>query len=67
VLSSYLYNSIRPLLVSHGVPMDPQKANPQRLLAICQVGIAHAAQSFPFTCWPSGLCGGGLRAIDLGR
>jgi hypothetical protein len=53
--------------VSHGVPMDLKKANPQRLLAICQVGIAHAAQRFPFTCWPSGLCGGGLRAIDLGR
>ena len=30
--------------MSHGVPMDPPKANPQRLLAICQVGIAHAAQ-----------------------
>jgi len=44
VLSSYLYNSIRPLLVSHGVPMVPQKANPQRLLAIRQAGIAHAAQ-----------------------
>jgi hypothetical protein len=53
--------------VSHGVPMDLKKANPQRLLAICQVGIARAAQRFPFTCWPSGLCGGGLRAIDLGH
>lgn len=30
--------------MSHGVPMDLKKANPQRLLAICQVGIAHAAQ-----------------------
>ena len=66
MLSSYLYNSIRPLLVSHGVQMVPQKANPQRLLAIRQAGIAHAAQRFPFTCWPSGLCAGGLRAIDLG-
>jgi hypothetical protein len=47
--------------------MDPKKANPQRLLAVRQAGIAYAAQRFPFTCWPSGLCGGALRAIDLGR
>jgi len=26
----------------------------------------HRGDAFPFTCWPSGLCGGGLRAIDLG-